>query len=285
MPMTDELDYRFIVDQMLWSFSRITSFEQCPYEWKLKYIDAEKGENSFFGQFGSFIHKILELYEKGELSLFDISIYYEEHFGEEVSIPPPPNQFVDIGESYYNKGLAYLDNIDLVLEDYDILGIEKEVRFKVGPHDMIGYIDLLLRHKTSDEIIILDHKSATLKFKKDGNLSKTSIPQFQEFKKQLYLYSIPVITEYGHVDRLKWNLFKDRRDISVPWIEQEYIETKEWAEKTINEILSVTEYPARPDDYYCWNLCTQRHNGCPYKPLSKRDRELLAANVDYETML
>lgn len=272
----EELDYGFIVDQMVWSFTRITSFEQCPYEWKLRYIDAEPGETSFFGQFGTFMHKILERYEKGDLSLFDLSSYYENHFDEEITLPAPANQYSDIRYSYYQKGLDYLDNIDLILDDYDILGVEKEVRFKVGPHEMIGYIDLLLRERTSGEIIILDHKSATLKFKKNGEISKTSLPHFEEFKKQLYLYSIPILTEYGHVDYLEWNMFKDRGHIKVPWLPAEYETTKEWAIAAIDQILTEKDFPAKPDSYYCWNLCSQRYNGCPSKPVSKRDRELLA---------
>ena len=273
--MQEDLDYGFIIDQMTWSFSRITSFEQCPYEWKCHYIDLLPGEQSFFGQFGSFMHKILELYEKEALSIFDLSGYYKELFDEEVTLPAPANQYVDIRQSYYQKGLDYLDNIDLILDGYDVLGVEKEVRFKVGTYDMIGYIDLLLRDIQTGEITILDHKSASLKFKKNGSLSKTSLPHFEEFKKQLYLYSIPVINEYGKVNYLEWNMFKDQQHIKIDWIEDEYQVTKDWAVAEIEKILQTKEFLARPDSYYCWNLCSQRHSGCPFKPESKRDRGII----------
>ena len=36
-----EEDYGFIIDAMKWSFSRLNSFYNCPYEWKRKYIDCE----------------------------------------------------------------------------------------------------------------------------------------------------------------------------------------------------------------------------------------------------
>ena len=66
--MEDELD--FILDTMTWSFSRLNAFYNCAYEFYLHYIECNKSENGFFGEYGSLIHKILEKYEKGELSLF-----------------------------------------------------------------------------------------------------------------------------------------------------------------------------------------------------------------------
>ncbi len=59
-------------------------------------MDCNKSENGFFGEYGSLIHKILEKYEKGELSLFELNDYYEEHFSDGVPHDAPPNKYVDI---------------------------------------------------------------------------------------------------------------------------------------------------------------------------------------------
>lgn len=251
---------------MQWSFSRLNSFYQCPHEWKLHYIDSNKSENGFFGQYGSFIHKILEMYAKEELSIFEISQFYEEHFCEEVSYDAPPNKYVDIKQSYYEKGLEYLDNIDLILDNYEVLGVEIKVKFKIGGYEVIGYIDLLLRDKESGEIIILDHKSASLKFKKNGEISKTDEHHFLEFKRQLYLYSMAVIEEYGEVSFLEWNMFKDRKHIKIPWNREEYDEAIKWAYDTVKLIEQEKDWRANPDFYYCHYLCGQRNNACEYKP-------------------
>jgi len=224
-----------------------------------------KGCNNFFGQFGSFIHKILEGYAKGELSLFEISQYYEDNFWEEVNEDAPPNKYVDIKQSYYEKGLDYLDNIDLILEDYEILGVEMEVRFKIGNYEMLGYIDLLLKDKKSGEIVILDHKSASLKFKKNGDISKTDLQHFLEFKRQLYLYSMPVIEKYGKVDYLEWNMFKDRKHIKIKWDKAEYDEAIGWAKETVEMIERENAWLPNPDYYYCNYLCGQRRNACEFK--------------------
>lgn len=274
--MTEEellLGNQFIIDNMLWSFSRLNSFYNCPYEWHEKYIMCQYGERGFFGEFGGCCHKILERYAKGELSIFEISQAYEEEFATTVVHDAPPNKYVDIKSSYFEKGLDYFDNIDLDLEKYEVLGVEKEVRFKIADKDFIGFIDLLLREKDTGKIIILDHKSASIKFLKNGNVSKTDQAHVREFIRQLCLYSIPVIEEYGRVDELWWNLFKDRNWLKIPWKQEDQDEAVQWAKDTIALIEKETEYPCKQDFYYCWNLCSQRNNACPYKPqiVSKKE--------------
>ena len=262
--MEDELD--FLLDTMTWSFSRLNSFYNCPYEWKLRYIDCNKSENGFFGEYGSLIHKILEKYEKGELSLFELNDYYEEHFSENVPHDAPPNKYVDIKQSYYEKGLDYFNNIDLDLDKYEVLGVEKEVRFQIAGKDFVGYIDLLLKENETGKIIILDHKSASIKILKNGKVSKSDQEHVREFIRQLCLYAIPIIEEYGHVDELWWNLFKDKNWLKMPFNKEDYDEAIQWAEDTLKLIEAEKEWlPNNSSSYYCNYLCGQRNNACEYK--------------------
>ncbi len=256
----------FIIDNFTWSFSRLNSFYNCQYEFYLRYIQCNKSATGFFSQFGTLVHDILEKYAKGELSIFEISQYYEDNFDTYVTEPAPPNKFVDLRESYYEKGLDYLNNIDLILDDYEILGVEKEVKFKVKDYDFVGYIDLLLKDKKTNKITILDHKSASIKILKNGNISKSDLDKFEDFKKQLYLYAKPILAEYGRVDYLKWNLFKLRDYIEIPFNQQEYNKTFKWAEETINLIENeVMWLPNNKNTFYCNFLCGQRNNACEYK--------------------
>ena len=261
-------------DSMTWSFSRLNY--TCLYEWYLHYLCDEPSEDNFFSQYGSFIHEILEKYANGEIPVYELSQYYEEHFCDYVSEDAPANKYKDIKEDYYYKGLDYLDNIDLILDNYEVLGVEKRVDFTVGNIQMVGFIDLLLRDKETGKITVLDHKSASLKILKNGSISKTDAAHFLEFKRQLYLYSKAVIEEYGHVDELRWNLFKDKNWIAIPFDENEYSEALTWAEATANKISQITEWDP-PDDcgknnYYCQNLCGQRHN-CMYNDDYGREKE------------
>lgn len=271
--MDEELD--FLLDTMTWSFSRLNSFYNCPHEWYERYVMCQKGENGFFGEFGGCCHKVLEKYERGEISLFEISQEYEKLFSEMVVHDAPPNKYTDIKQSYFDKGLDYFDNIDLDLENYEILGVEKEVKFQIANKDFIGYIDLLLKEKSTGKIIILDHKSASIKFLKNGNISKSDKPHVREFIRQLCLYAKPVLEEYGHVDELWWNLFKDKNWLKLPFNKEDYDEAIKWAEDTIKLIENETEFLCNPDAYYCWNLCSQRNNACQYKPqlASKKNKE------------
>ena len=289
--MNEFTEDSFIIGTMRYSFSRLTSFDTCPYEWHRVYVDCADKDGSAFAQFGSLMHEILEKYVKGELSIFEISQFYIDHFDDYVTCDFPPNKYVDMRDKYYNAGLEYLDNIDLDLERYEVLGVEREVQFTVGKYDCIGFIDLLLRDKETDEIIILDHKSASIKILKNGQISKKDVDHFDSFKKQLYLYAMPILEEYGHVDKLKWNLFREKQYLEIPFDTNEYHESIKWAEDTIKRIESETEWDINPElvkaqldhkypPFYCTQLCSQR-NTCPYKKdyvnqlMSEREQELM----------
>ena len=250
---------------MQWSFSRLNSFYDCPYEWKLHYIDCCSSEQNFFSEYGSLLHKVLEKYAKGELSLFDLNQYYEEHFNEMIPHDAPPNKYVDIRQSYFDKGIDYLDNIDLDFSKYEILGVERKVEFELFGKKFIGFIDLLVRDKNTDEIEIIDHKSASIKILKNGNISKSDKQHFLDFRRQLYLYSVPIVKEYGSVSKLKWNMFKDRKWIEIPWKKEECDETIQWVKDTLELIAQEAKWAPHPDEYYCRYLCGQRNNACEYK--------------------
>lgn len=169
----------------------------------------------------------------------------------------------DLKEKYFFLGKEYFDSFDFDLSPFDVLGIEKEVKFQVGRHEMIGYIDLLLREKETGKIIILDHKSHSLAYTSKGALSKSkkNLEAIEGFKRQLYLYSIPVIEEYGKVDELWWNLFKDRKWLKLPWLSSEFKEAKQWAIERISNLYDRDDWTPiekAGDDYYCRNLCGQR---------------------------
>ena len=131
---------------------------------------------------------------------------------------------------------------------------------------MVGFIDLLLRDKDGN-ITVLDHKSGSLKMTKNGKISKASEEHFESYKRQLYLYSIAIINEYGVKPKyLKWNLFKDRNYVQIEFNDKEFKETKEWAIKTIESIENDENFYPNPSAYFCQNICDMRNCACEYKP-------------------
>ena len=259
---------RFLIDLMVWSFSRLNSYYHCPFEWKMKYLLGQLGDSSAMAQFGKFDHTILEKYFKNELGVFDLAMYYEDHYSENVTMDFPPNKYVDLAQKYYDQGLNYFENFSWDLDGFEILGVEKEIRFKYQGYDFVGFIDLLLRDKSDDKLIILDHKSTVLKKLKNGQISKTDKPHFEEFCKQLLIYSHQVMQEYGEdsVKSLQWNMFREGTFIAVPWTREAYEEAMQWAIDTIHLIEQDTSWlPDNSNFFYCNHLCSQRHNCCPYK--------------------
>ena len=268
--MTEEEfnEQQFIIGTMQWSFSRLNSWYNCKREWKKRYIDCVKGDPSAYGEFGTLCHETLENFFTGKLDAFSLAPYYEEQFDKKVVSPFPNNMYVDLREKAFNQGLEYFENFNLDLSEYEILGVEKEIHTTIADMDLIGFIDLLIRHKETGEIIICDHKSSTIKILKSGKISKSDQEHFESFKRQLYIYSKAVLEEYGRVDHLWWNMFKDQTWIKIDFDKAEYEAALQWAEDTYQDIIKEQEYGANPQNFYCNNLCSVRSHYCPYKRLN-----------------
>ena len=259
-------EVRFLIDTMTWSFSRVNSFDTgCRFGWYLSYIERLGGAPGFFGAYGSFCHEILEKYFKGELNIFDLSQYYIDHFNEVVYMDAPPNNYVDLKESYYNKGLKFFNEFSPNMENYEIVGVEKKVEFEIEGYPFVGYIDLLCRDKRDNKFVLIDHKSATIKVLQSGAISKKDQHHFLEFKRQQYLYSKAVIEEFGAdcVKELKWNMFKDCTWLGCKWSKEEYQEALDWAVKTIHEIEEEDTWAMKEEtDFFCNYLCDTK-SFCP----------------------
>lgn len=270
--MSEYKEEDFIIGTFVWSFSRLNSFaNSCKYEWYKHYIECEKMKGNFYGAGGGFCHKILEKYENGELDMWDLPQYFEDNFVAEVPYDAPYNRYKDLRQDYYDKILDYFNNIDLPIEDYEILGVEKKVEFNIDKYPFIGFIDLLLRDKNDGGLILCDHKSASIKKLKSGKISKSDQPHFLEFKHQQYLYSKAIKEEFGEnsIKELWWNMFKDRDWIKIPFNEKEYQEAIQWGLDTIHDIENETQWEPNISVFYCKNLCGLEY--CQYR--DKKDTE------------
>ena len=276
--MNDEYNYdEFIISLMKWSFSRLNSYDSgCKYEWYKHYVECQQIKQNFYGASGGFCHKILEKYCNGELDIWDLPMYFEEHFNDEVPYDAPFNKYKDLRQDYYDKILDYFNNIDLPIDDYEIIGVEKEIEFEIEGYPFIGFIDLLLRDKKDGKLILCDHKSGSIKKLKSGKISKSDEKHFLEFKRQQYLYSKAIREEYGDdsIKELWWNMFKDRDWIKIPFKQDEYEEAIKWGINTIHKIENETEWEPNIDMFYCKNLCGLEY--CEY-----RDNKDIENNENY----
>lgn len=263
-------NYSDKVKDMVFSFSRCHSFENCKYEWYLNYLlkdeDGKRiydNEQNFYAAFGHFCHELLEKYLKGDLSENRIAGYYERYYDNNVDSS-------EIGEStaekYYELGLSYFEDMGFDwLDEYEILGVEEKCNFEIDGIKFVGFIDLLLKRKADGKIIIIDHKSAEYPLGKRGSVLKRKQESYEAYKRQLYLYSQHIINKYGEEPaELWWNYFKEKQWLKLPFIREEYEESLKWASETIREIDKEEDYLPNMDYFYCNNLCGFRHS-CDYK--------------------
>ena len=254
------MGYKKELDDMVWSFSRIHAYENCPYQFYLKYIEKEKGISNFYAGNGKLIHEIHEKILKNELPIEDCVNYYIEEFDfiEE-------RERENIETNTLNACADYLSELDLSeLDNYNVLGIECKIKTKISKFNLIGYIDLLLEDEDGN-IIVLDHKSSKYMLKKNGDVLKGKELDFLSYKHQLYLYCKWVIEKYGKTPKyLVWNHFKDGKICKIDFSQEEYEETIEWFKKLIKNIYKDAEFEAKKEYISCNSLCDLRKI-CDYK--------------------
>lgn len=260
----DEIDVK---EKDRWSYSRTTCFGHCKYEFYLGYIirDDEQylSEGNYYAEVGSYVHSILEKVFKKELKVEDSVQYFIDNYED--------NVFYKVKKSTMDKTFEticdYFAELDIDwLNDYEVLGVELEMKFKVDKYDFIGYIDLLLRDKRDGKIVALDHKSSEYPFKQNGEVKKKSENSFAAYKRQMYLYCKSVFDKYGEYPKeITWNHFKDGgKFATIPFIMAEYEEAIKWFVDTVKTIEKEKDFEAAQDFFYCNNLCNFR-NSCEYK--------------------
>lgn len=260
-------DYEDKISNMVWSYSRLSAFEQCRYSFYLKYIvedeDTYLAEGNYWAEVGSFMHEILEKVFKGEMDIEDAASYFIDHYDENVFYTAKNS----IMNNAYEACIKYLEEEDLSwLEYFEILGVELEVIFKIKGYQFKGYIDLLLRNKETGDIVVLDHKSAAYPFsEKTKKLLKAHEKSFLSYEKQMYLYSNAVYQLYGRFPKwIAWNHFKAQKFAIIPFDIDKHREATQWFIDTIHTIENEKEFKETMDYFYCHNLCEFR-NSCEYK--------------------
>lgn len=247
------MNYRFIIENMTWSYSRLTAFEDCPYGWFLKYIEGLPSESNFFAEYGSFIHKILQMFYDGELSKNQLPLYYLDQFSKEIKAMPPK---ATTWNNYYSQGYRYLSSFKPVCKKPN--GVERKVQFEVSGKLFTGIVDLDFQ---DGELCIVDHKSRIFK----GRKTKKESATLDSYLRQLYLYAIPIYEIYHkYPDKLGFNCFRSQEMIWEPFRFGELQKTKSWVAELIAAIERTSQWNPNPDYFRCRYLCDMREH-CIYK--------------------
>ncbi|MDA3836338.1 MAG: PD-(D/E)XK nuclease family protein [Nanoarchaeota archaeon] len=248
----------------VYSHSKLASFEQCRYKYKLKYIDKVPSpvEKSIEAHLGTCVHDSLEwLYtevQKGNLPTLDdvlekYVLTWQEGWVENILIVKTNVT----AEDYKTKGVQFL--IDYYIKHQPFkdgtISMEEKVWVDLArdyPHKLIGYIDRLVHNKETGEYEIHDYKTAN------------SLPSQEKFDKdrQLALYSIAIKEKYGK-DKpvlLTWHYLNHNKQIFSKRTNEQLDELK----KEIMELIETVEH-AKIFPTQKTILC----NWCEYKTYCK----------------
>lgn len=254
------MDYSLIISEMQWSYSRLTSFEDCKYRWLLQYVlKKRRGEPQFFATYGTFMHEVLEKYLSGMMQKEELVPYYLEHYDEQV-VGDAPSQ--KIADNFFNNALTYLQTIDFPY--HDIVSTEKKVQFNIDGYQFIGFIDVLAVQ--GKEYHIIDHKSHGLLPRTNRRFQTVSDKELDKYLRQQYLYAIPIKEEYGRFPAtLNFNCYRHGRFITEKFDINRLEQTKQWVREQIDKIMHEQGWDASPDAFRCNYICDMKDH-CKFCP-------------------
>ncbi len=242
-----------------YSHSKLSTFDQCKYKYKLRYIDFVKSElKTIEGFMGIIVHQTLEkLYRelkagivnsKDNLLKYYLWMWQKNWTSSIVIVKKEYNE-----EHYKTLGLKY------IMDYYDryspfnkltTVGIETNDRLNLKNEDKYYVMIDRLAVDEDKNYYVIDYKT-NANPANQATLDKDT---------QLAMYSLWVKDKFLDAKSIKlvWNfLATDEEKVSVR-TDEELVEMKEMIESKIKEIESCIEYPATAS-----NLCDY----CEYKSI------------------
>lgn len=240
--MLTKQERQFIIDGLTWSYSKLTSYETCPYLFNQIYLEksVEERDNAF-AQFGSCCHNLLERYYKGELDSWELESKYRQEIVNAVTEPFPSE---NMAISYYTGGLEYFKEFRDPFQGRKVLEVEEKFKGTIYGQRFTGVIDLVVQ---DEGIIIIDHKS-----KKNFSTSKEHL----KYLRQLYLYAEHIKQKFGEYPKqMMFNMFRSNQLVVAEFDPEEAKRVEEWATKTIQSVRADDKMEALPNWFFCNRLC------------------------------
>ncbi|VVB78698.1 PD-(D/E)XK nuclease superfamily protein [uncultured archaeon] len=252
---------------VIYSHSKLSTFEQCQLKYKFKYIDRLKPEikQSIEGFLGGIVHDSLEFIyieaSKGRIvELDEVIEYYIKKwncdFSSEIKIVKEEYNT----EYYFNKGVKFL--IDYFTENYpfndNTIAVEKLIMIDLdnsGKYKIQGYIDRLVHNKESNIFEVHDYKT--------GGFLKTQ--EELDNDRQLALYSIGIRKMFENVSdvHLIWHFLDFNKKMSSRRSIEDLEKLKQNIICLINKIESTREFNASPGILCKW---CEFSTYCQFKP-------------------
>jgi len=254
----------------VYSHSRISSFANCPLQYRYRYIDKLKspveGVEAFVGKI---VHEVLEalyadLGRARASSAEDYTALFRNLWRQRATSSLRIVRENMTPEAYRDLGVRCIENFfrqNHPFEGAEVLGCETQVEFNLDPegrYRMQGYIDRIDR-VAPGVIEIHDYKTGSLP--RERSL---------RFDRQLTLYEIAVRDRWAGVKEVRhvWHYLAHARKFVQRRAPEDLIRTKLATIRAIQDIEATVVFPPRPGPLCSW--C--EYNGvCPeFRPKTAR---------------
>lgn len=206
------------------------------------------------------MHDVLRRVAIGDLTPEDAPSEFADRYDTEIFNTTKPETM----DAVYTDCLTFLAEYNYqYLDEYEVVAAEDHLEFEVEGVKMHGYIDLLLRDKNGD-YIVMDYKSCKPFYGKRGNILKAMQSTYEEYLKQMCLYCIAVEQNYGKTPtKVMWLHFRHQAMTEHDVSREEIEATKKWVKDVTDRIKNDKVFPPCKDWFRCTNICDYRHT-CEY---------------------
>lgn len=240
-----------------WSYSRLKTFEECKYKYYLRYVLGVKEKDNFYASYGSYIHRLIEHYYKGEIKKEDLVPEFLMGFSENVIGERPKTV-----EKYINEGISYFSTFEPF--EYPVMCVEQRLNWEIGGSSFTGFVDYV--GKTDNGYCVIDHKSRLLEPRSKRKKPTKNDLAIDSMLKQLYLYGEGMKQKFGeYPEFLCLNCFRNGNLIIEPFDKSKCEEAEKWALDIINQIKYETEWSPSFEYFVCNNLCGISDDDCPWR--------------------
>lgn len=256
----------FIIGDIRFSYSSVSSFDNCQYGWKLSYIDKKPRIDNFFSGFGLLMHDCFERFFNKELGVWDLSEHYRTNYKKFVVKDPPPFP-VGMADRYKAQGQKFFDEFDFNIDDYDILVVEDKIDFDFRGSMFVAKPDLVVLDKKTGKYVLFDYKTSTpMKVSPATGKELWEKKKMDAYYKQMYVY-VYALRNYRYIPIEEISIWFPRlnKTVTIPWDLEKEKETMDWLEQTIARIKDEELFPYNNKaKYFCENLCGVRQS-CKYR--------------------
>ena len=208
------------------SWSQVQTWTQCPFKWKLNYIDKNRHfTDSIYTVYGKAVHEVLQHY---------LTIMYSESIKAANEIDMP-NMLVDKIKYFYAEGVKNADGKHFSSQseltefcvqgakaldwfkrnrssyfnkkNWELLGIEVPIETEYNNVEVLGYIDILMKNTNTGRIKVIDLKTSTRGWKKEKTdpMKRGQLLFYKKFIAEKYGVSIDMVdVEFIIIKRLVW---------------------------------------------------------------------------------